>query len=100
MILLIDMYKYFIELLGVVTVLYAKLLTEANPVVMGIVYFSMFTIAQGITTGYFNPLAAFASYALGRVPFNEMILNIVMQIMGMCLVIVSFMPISAFMKKV
>jgi len=94
------MYKYFIELLGVVTVLYAKLLTEANPVVMGIVYFSMFTIAHGITTGYFNPLSAFASYALGRVPFNEMILNIVMQVMGMFLVIISFMPISAFMKKV
>ena len=100
MILLIDMYKYFIELLGVVTVLYAKLLTEANPVVMAIVYFSMFTIAQGITTGYFNPLSAFAGYALGRVPFNEMVLNIVMQIMGMFLVIISFMPISAFMKKV
>ena len=38
------MYKYFIELIGVVTILYAKLLTDGNPTVMAIVYFAMFTI--------------------------------------------------------
>jgi len=94
------MYKYFIELLGTVTVLYAKLLTEANPTVMAVVYFSVFTISRNITTGYFNPLAAFAGYALGRVPFDEMVYNIITQIGAMCLVIVTFMPITAFMKQV
>lgn len=94
------MYKYFIELLGTTTVLYAKLLTEANPTVMAIVYFSILTISHNITSGYFNPLAAFAGYALGRVPFEEMVYNILTQIAAMCLVIISFTPITAFMKKV
>jgi hypothetical protein len=94
------MYKYFIELLGTTTVLYAKLLTEANPTVMAVVYFSILTISHNITSGYFNPLSAFAGYALGRVPFEEMVYNILTQIAAMCLVIISFTPITAFMKKV
>jgi hypothetical protein len=100
MILLIDMYKYFIEVLGTVTILYAKLLTEANPTVMGLVYFSTLTIASNITSGYFNPLSAFAGYAVGRVPFQEMCYNILMQIIAMGLVIVSFIPVTTFMKQV
>jgi hypothetical protein len=94
------MYKYFIELVGTVTVLYAKLLTEANPTVMAVVYFSTLTIAHNITTGYFNPLSAFAGYAIGRVPFEEMVYNILTQVLAMFLVIVSFMPITTFMKQV
>jgi hypothetical protein len=94
------MYKYFIELLGTTTVLYAKLLTEANPTVMAAVYFSILTIAHNITSGYFNPLSAFAGYALGRVPFEEMVYNILTQLAAMCLVIISFTPITTFMKKV
>jgi len=94
------MYKYFIELVGTTTVLYAKLLTEANPTVMGLVYFSLLTIAHTITSGYFNPLSAFAGYALGRVPFQEMVYNILTQIAAMILVIISFTPISTFMKQV
>lgn len=94
------MYKYFIELVGTTTILYAKLLTEANPTVMGLVYFSVLTIAHNITSGYFNPLSAFAGYALGRVPFEEMVYNILTQVAAMILVIISFTPISTFMKQV
>lgn len=94
------MYKYFIELLGTTTILYAKLLTEANPTVMGLVYFSVLTISHNITSGYFNPLSAFAGYALGRVPFEEMVYNILTQFIAMCLVIISFIPITTFMKRV
>ena len=94
------MYKYFIELIGTTTILYAKLLTEANPTVMGLVYFSVLTIAHTITSGYLNPLSAFAGYALGRVPFEEMVYNILTQVAAMILVVVSFTPISTFMKQV
>jgi len=94
------MYKYFIELVGTTTVLYAKLLTEANPAVMGLVYFSVLTIGQNITSGYFNPLSAFAGYAIGRIPFEEMMYNIVSQVIAMVLVVVSFTPITTFIKKV
>jgi len=99
MILLIDMYKYFIELLGTVTILYAKLLTEANPTVMGLTYFSVLTVAHTITSGYFNPLSAFAGYAIGRVPFQEMLYNILSQLVAMVLVIVSFTPITTFIRQ-
>jgi glycerol uptake facilitator-like aquaporin len=92
------MYKYFIELLGTVTVLYSELMTEGNPAVVGLVYFAILSIARNITTGYFNPLSAFANYAIGRVPFNEMGYNIFTQIIGMILVIISFTPITTFMK--
>jgi glycerol uptake facilitator-like aquaporin len=94
------MYKYFIELVGTTTVLYAKLLTEGNPTVMGLVYFSVLTIAHNITSGYFNPLSAFAGYAIGRVPFQEMVYNILTQVVAMILVIISFTPITTFMKQV
>lgn len=94
------MYKYFIELMGTVTVLYAKLLTEANPTVMAVVYFSILTISHNITSGYFNPLSAFAGYAIGRVPFEEMVYNILTQVVAMFLVIISFTPIATFMKRV
>jgi hypothetical protein len=67
---------------------------------MGLVYFSLLTIAHTITSGYFNPLSAFAGYALGRVPFQEMVYNILTQIAAMILVIISFTPISTFMKQV
>jgi hypothetical protein len=67
---------------------------------MGLVYFSILTIAHNITSGYFNPLSAFAGYALGRVPFQEMMYNILTQVIAMGLVIVSFTPITTFMKQI
>ena len=87
------MRKYFIEFLGVIVVLYAKLLTHANPIVMGIVYISLFFIGQDILTGFYSPLTAVASYALGRSSSQDMLYNILSQTIGMVVVILSFKPI-------
>lgn len=92
------MYKYFIELIGVVTILYAKLLTDGNPTVMAIVYFAMFTIAYGITTSYFSPMSGFASYFLGHMTLEDLTYNIISHILATILVIISFKPVQIALK--
>jgi len=91
------MYRYFIEVLGVVTILYAKLLTHADPAVMGIVYFSILTIAKGITTAYFSLISAVASYSMGHMPFNDLWYNVLAHIIGTVLVIISYQPVNYFL---
>lgn len=86
-------YKYFIEVLGVVTILYAKLLTDADPVIMGFVFFSMLTIARGITTSYFSPMPAIVSYSIGHMSFDDLWYNILSHIIGVTLVIITYNPI-------
>jgi len=92
------MYEYFIELLGVITIVYAKLLTEADPLIMGLVYFSMFTIGKGITKGYFTPFAPFVLYGLGRMPLMESIKLLMIQFVGAGLVVLTFIPIQKVLK--
>lgn len=92
--------QYFLEFMGVIVVLYAKLLTDANPLIMGIVYFSIFSIGQGITTGYFTPLAPTASFLLGRLSYKELLYNVIAQILGMLCVVITFLPVTTFMDHV
>jgi hypothetical protein len=93
------MNKYLIEFMGVVVILFAKLLTEGNPAVMGIVYFSVFYMAKDITTGYFTPLGPTASYLLGRIPFNDFIYNLGVQILAMLAVVITFLPVKALTQE-
>jgi len=92
--------KYFIEFLGVTTILYAKLLTEADPSVMAIVYFAMFSIAKGITTGYFTPIGSLAAWIIGRVPNHDFMYNVLSQFLATLFVAVSFLPIKTYMDRV
>jgi glycerol uptake facilitator-like aquaporin len=91
--------KYFIEFLGVTTILYAKLLTEADPSVMAIVYFAMFSIAKGITTGYFTPIGSLAAWMIGRVPNQDFMYNVISQFLATLFVAVSFLPIKTYMDR-
>jgi hypothetical protein len=88
--------KYFIELLGVTTIIYAKLLTEADPTIMAIVYFAMFSMAKGITTGYFTPIGSAAAFMVGRVPRQDFIYNLLAQLAGTILVAITFLPVKAY----
>ena len=92
------MNKYFIEFVGVLIILFAKVLTEAEPVVMGVVYFSVFHIAKGITSGYFNPLSALAVYGLGRTSFSDMLNNILAQGTGLVAFLIAYTPIHKLIK--
>lgn len=92
-----ELNKYFVEFMGVVVILYAKLLTEADPTIMAIVYFSMFSIAKGITTGYFTPLGATAAYLVGRADLTDYMYNFAAHILGMLAVSTTFSPVRVYM---
>ena len=91
------MNKYFIEYLGVLVIVTAKLLTEANPAVMGILYFSVFTMAGELTSGYFTPFGPLSAYMLGRGTVQDMMYNLGAQLAGALSAILMFKPIKAYM---
>ncbi len=86
--------------MGVVTIIYAKLLTEADPVVMAIVYFLMFTLAKDITTGFFTPIGSLAAWMVGRVPTREFLYNVLAQVGGAVAVAITFIPTKAYIDSV
>lgn len=92
--------KYFLEFMGVVTIIYAKLLTEADPVVMAIVYFAMFTLAKDITTGFFTPIGSLAAWMVGRVPTRDFFYNVLAQVTAAVAVALTFIPVKAYIDRV
>jgi glycerol uptake facilitator-like aquaporin len=90
--------KYLIEFLGTLVIMTSKLLTEAHPVVMGIVYFSVYWMARGITTGFFNPFGPYAAFILGRGTYDDMIYNIASQFLGATAGILLFKPLKAYIQ--
>ena len=86
--------------MGVVTIIYAKLLTEADPTVMALVYFAMFSISKGITTGYFTPIGSLSAWLIGRVPTEEFLYNVFAQILASICVAITFLPVKTYMDKI
>jgi len=89
------MYRYFIEFLGTLVVLYTLLLTDRNPTVMGLVYFAVYTMSKE----NHNPLASIASWAVGRKPLRETLIDIGVQVLAMFFIIVTFLPVKTFMER-
>lgn len=95
------MYKYFIEFLGVLVIVYATLLTDGNPAVMGITYFAVFTIGkQNADKGYFTPLDVIANYGLSRLTLHESLYYILAQLLATGAVLVTFIPLKTLMDSV
>jgi hypothetical protein len=90
------MYKYFIELLGVVVLTYATLLTDGNPFVMGITYFSVYMIGEEAEKVYFNPFFVIANLVLGRTTLGEAWGHILAQALGVLFTLVTFIPTKTF----
>ncbi len=90
--------KYFIEYLGTMIILVAKLLTEAHPIVMGLTYFSIYWMTRGITTGFFSPFGPMAAYMLSRGNIQDIAYNFIAQFLGAVSAIVLIKPIEAFIK--
>ena len=86
--------------MGVVTILYAKLLTEADPTIMAIVYFAMFSLAKDITTGFFTPIGSFAAWMIGRVDTHDFLYNIGAQLLASVAVAITFIPTKTYIDKV
>ena len=92
------MYKYFIEAIGVAVIVTAKLLTEANPIVMGLIYFATLWMTQGITTGFLTPFGPIAYYMLGQMTTQDAIYNLIAQIAGALSAVLLFKPIKTFIE--
>ena len=89
-------YKYLIEFMGVITILYAKLLTEADPTVMAIVY----TVTKGISTGFFTPLGVTAAFLIGRVETSDYFYNLIAHALAVGAVYLTFSPIKTYIQKI
>jgi glycerol uptake facilitator-like aquaporin len=84
--------------MGVLVLITAKLITEADPIVMGVIYFSLFTLAGKITSGFFTPFGPLAAYMLGRGNVQDMMYNFVAQVSGAVSAILLFKPIKAYIE--
>ena len=92
-------YKYFIDFIGTLTILYAKIYTDANPSIMALVYFAMFYIGKGLTEGFFSPLGVFVQYSLGRINATDAMYYLIAQYSAAILIILTFIPIKTFMQR-
>ena len=90
--------KYIIEYMGVLVIVTSKLLTEADPTVMAIIYFSVFWMAGKITSGYFTPFGPLAMYMLGRGNVQDMTYNLIAQVSGAVSAILLFKPLKAYIE--
>lgn len=91
------MRQYIIEYMGTLVVLVAKLVSDADPIVMGIVFFAVFSITRGITTGYFTPFIPVTGYLLGRMTLEESMYNILAQVLAGISAVILFKPVKVFM---
>ena len=91
------MRQYIVEYMGTLVVLVAKLVSDADPLVMGIVFFAVFSITRGITTGYFTPFIPVTGYLLGRMTLEETMYNILAQILAGISAVILFKPVKVFM---
>ena len=89
------MLQYFVEFMGTLVIVYALLLTDTNPAIMGIMYFAVYTVAGEKSSGTFNPLGALAYYMIGRMSLNELGFNIAAQMFAMQAAVISFLPLKA-----
>ena len=92
------MYRYFIEAWGVIVILYAKLLTHADPIVFGFTYFACLFFARGITTSYFSPISGIASYAIGHMTWDDLMYNLLAQMAGTLAVIITYLPLHSIIN--
>ena len=93
------MKQYIVEYMGTLVVLIAKLVSEADPVVMGLVFFAVFTITKGISSGYFTPFIPVTSYLLGKMSLEESMYNVLAQIFAGISVVVLYKPIRVLITE-
>lgn len=92
-------YKYFIEFLGTLTLLFSNVATNANPAIMAITYFAMATISEGISQGFFTPLAPLIQYFLGRMTMMDCFYYITAQYVAAICIILSFISVKTFIER-
>lgn len=93
-----EIYKYTLEFMGVLILVYTILLTDGNPVAMGISYFAIYTLGKQ-TSGHFTPIGALAYYSAGRTTFKDLMMNISVQLFALNCAVISFKPLKTLMEE-
>lgn len=93
-----EKYRYFIEAWGVIVILYTKLLTHADPIILGFTYFACLFFARGITTSYFSPMSGIASYAMGHMTRDDLMYNLLAHMTGTLAVIITYLPVHSIIN--
>ena len=92
--------QYLVEFMGTLVIVYALLLTDTNPAIMGLTYFAVYTVAGEQSSGTFNPLGNLGYYMIGRMSLREMCLNLSVQIFAMIAAVLSFLPLKALIGDI
>jgi len=74
------------------------LLTDGSPIVMGIAYFAIYTLAKQ-TSGHFTPIGALAFYIAGRTNTKDLLINIGVQLVALTCAVVFFKPLKTLMQE-
>jgi glycerol uptake facilitator-like aquaporin len=93
------MKQYIVEYMGTLVVLISKLISDADPVVMGLVFFGVFSITKGISTGYFTPFIPVTSYLIGKMTLEESLYNILAQILAGLSAVLLVKPTMILIKE-
>ncbi len=94
-----QMYRYFIEFVGVTILIFAALLSDRNPTVMALVTFAVFTLGKDYNA-HFSPLSATASYLIGRETSKDALYASIGNWLAVGCVAITFMPIKTFIDRV
>ena len=92
-------YKYFIEFLGALVLMFAHFFTHANPYVMGMATFAVYMIGHTAGATSFSPLTTTTAYFLGRTSVTETMYAIAAQFVAVALIIVTFQPLKTFIEN-
>ena len=74
------MVPYLLESMGVILILSTSVLTHSNPYFIGLAYIAALVISKE-SPGHFNPLFLIMQYFLGRIPLNEFLKYLIIQIL-------------------
>lgn len=70
-----------LEFMGIILILSTSLLTHSNPYFIGLAYTSTLLISHE-SPGHFNPIFLFMQYLLGRIPLNEFLKFLSVQLLA------------------
>jgi len=70
-----------LEFIGIILILSTSILTHSNPYFIGLAYMSALLISHE-SPGHFNPIFLFMQYLLGRIPLNEFLKFLSIQLLA------------------
>jgi len=70
-----------LEFMGIILILSTSILTHSNPYFIGLAYMSALLISHE-SPGHFNPIFLFMQYLLGRIPLNEFLKFLSIQLLA------------------